>query len=103
MLGQHLIGHESVISLQLAMHDYALALLEQIRQDAFIENPYRLKGIAYIEVHRQSIPLALDTAFHYQAANTEVSPLRRFLVIDLSGGEIKTDVILQGIQNQAYC
>ena len=103
MLGKHFLGMEYVVGLQLALCNHAFSFLEKIGKDALVDYRHGFGRIGDIEVHRQSIGLALQTANFNQTADTEVAALRRFLVVYLGRREIQADVVFQCVQHETYC
>lgn len=100
VLGQHFIGLQHALRIELAQGDDALAFAEQVGQDAVVAHQYLLNAVGNAELHRQAVRRAAQRPVLHQAAGADACVQRRFAGGDLTGGIKQVDILLQGGQGQ---
>ena len=100
VLGEHLARDEHAVGPELALRHDALALAEEVGQDAAIDDRHALRGVGDDELHRDAVGLALDAALLDQPADAEGAALRRFVRRDLRGREEEHQVLLERVQHE---
>ena len=98
VLGQHLARVEHAVGAHLALRDHALALLEQVGQDAAVGHGHGLRGVGDDEVHVGAV--ALDAAFLHQAADAERAVQRRLVRGHLRRRIEEHQVALERVEHQ---
>ena len=73
MLGQHLVGYERPVGIELANRHDALALAEQVGQHPGIAHRHGLVEIGDLEAHRQAPRIPVHAAVLHHPAETEAA------------------------------
>jgi hypothetical protein len=83
VLGQHFARHEHAILAQHALRDDALALAEQVRQQAVVAHLHDVRLVGQRELDEAVSAAALHAALDHEATETKAPVL-----VDLAGGDV---------------
>src|SRR5262249_48121261 len=91
---------EHAVAAELALRHHALALLEQVGEDALVDDRHVLRGVGDDELDRDAVALALDAAGHDHSADAERAALRHFPRLDLRRREEEHQILVEGREHE---